>query len=283
MSYLAPYVGCALGEYLWHELGQDSLVIYDDLTTHAHAYREISLLAGASPSRESYPGDIFHAHSMLLERAGRLSKNKKHLTTIPVVLADGGDVTGFLPTNIMSITDGQWVLDMNVFREGLRPAISTGLSVTRVGGRGHNERQQKQNGDAMLALAQAAQAKEYSQFGSDLELTAQKSLIRGRYLYELFTQGPGETHSLLAQQLMLDVVLNTDPTAGINIADLKQKADEAVSLIKKEEDYRQVLESLRGQVTLAQTPTTPTDSLETNRAAAAPQTEAKQETNETTK
>jgi len=282
MSYLAPYVGCALGEYLWHELGQDSLVIYDDLTTHAHAYREISLLAGASPSRESYPGDIFHSHSMLLERAGRLSKNKKHLTTIPVVLADGGDVTGFLPTNIMSITDGQWVLDMNIFREGLRPAISTGLSVTRVGGRGHNKRQQKQNGDAMLALAQAAQAKEYSQFGSDLELTAQKSLIRGRYLYELFTQGPGETHGLLAQQLMLDVVLGTDPTAGINVADLKARADEAVSLIKKEEDYQQVLESLKDQVTLAQTSTAPVESLETNGTASAagpiPQAEAKEET-----
>lgn len=251
MSYLAPYVGCALAEYLWQSAGQDCVIIYDDLTAHAHAYREISLLSGVSPGRESYPGDMFHSHSSLLERAGRLKKNKKCLTAIPLVLADGGDITGYLPTNIMSITDGQWILDMSIFREGLRPAINSGLSVTRVGSRGHNDRQKKQNSETLLALAEAAQAREFSHFGTDLELSAQKKIIRGRYLYELLTQTPDETHSLLAQQLMLDVVLDTDPTRGLDIARLKERAAESALLIKSEQDYQQVLDGLKKQVLIA--------------------------------
>jgi F-type H+/Na+-transporting ATPase subunit alpha len=248
MSYLAPYVGCALGEYLWQVANQDTIVIYDDLTTHAHAYREISLLAGVSPGRDSYPGDIFYSHSNLLERAGKLIKNHKHQTAIPLVLADGGDITAYLPTNIMSITDGQWILDMEIFRAGLRPPLSIGLSVTRVGSRGHNKRQKSQTARALKLLADFAKAEEFAHFGSDLEGNIQKDITRGRQFYELLTQVPGETYSLMAQQLMLDLLLDPEG-ANINIDVLKRSANEAAAQVKSEdEDYERARIELRERI-----------------------------------
>lgn len=250
-SYLAPYVGCALAEYLWQVVGQDVLVIYDDLTTHAHAYREIALVSGVSPGRDSYPGDIFYAHSSLLERAGKLKVNHKCLTAIPLVLAEGGDITAYLPTNIMSITDGQWILDMNIFREGLRPAVNIGLSVTRVGGRGHNDRQKEQSQRAMQLLAAYNQANQFSQFSTELALATQKDIIRGRHFYKLLSQLPGETYSLMAQQMMLDIILDTDPTRGLNVTDLKQKINQAAVLVKSEADYVTIRDGLKDQISIA--------------------------------
>jgi F-type H+/Na+-transporting ATPase subunit alpha len=238
LSYLAPYVGCAMAEYLWQKEGIDTVVVYDDLTTHAQALREISLISGTSPGRDSYPGNIFHAHSSLLERAGRLKSNSKCLTAIPLVTADGGDITSFLPTNIMSITDGQWILDMKIFRDGVRPALNTGLSVTRVGTRGYNERQKDQNSKLLKTQAAYAQAMEFSHFGAELSDAAKADITRGTWLREVFTQIPGETYSLSAQQLIMDVVLESPTDQPLDITVLKRQSLELAGAIKSDDDFK---------------------------------------------
>lgn len=249
MSYIAPYVACAMAEYLWQNLNQDTIIIYDDLTSHAHAYREVALMSGVSPGRDSYPGDMFYAHSSLLERAGRLDRNSAHLTSVPVINAAGGDITAYLPTNVMSITDGQWILDMGIFRNGIRPALNIGLSVTRAGGIGHNKRQKALAAETLKLLADYRQAEEFSHFGSELAAEAKRALETGKRLFQMMTQTPTDTYSLMAQQLMLDIVLHADTNVPLDVSNLKLNVTEFAAQVTSDDVYDQVRDQLKAKCT----------------------------------
>ncbi len=189
MQYLAPYVGCAMGEY-FRDHHQHALVIYDDLSKHAAAYREISLLLRRPPGREAFPGDVFYLHSRLLERAAKLSDERGggSLTALPVIETQAGDIAAYIPTNVISITDGQIFLETDLFHSGIRPAIHVGNSVSRVGGAAQIKAMKQVAGTLRLELAQYRELAAFSQFGSDLDKATQRQLARGVRLTEILKQ-----------------------------------------------------------------------------------------------
>ncbi len=189
MQYIAPYAGCALGEY-FRDNGKHALVIYDDLSKHAAAYREISLLLRRPPGREAYPGDVFYLHSRLLERAAKLSNEKGggSLTALPFIETQAGDVSAYIPTNVISITDGQIFLESDLFNSNVRPAINVGISVSRVGGSAQIKAMRQIAGSLRLDLAQYRELAAFAQFGSDLDQSSQRQLNRGKRLVEILKQ-----------------------------------------------------------------------------------------------
>ncbi len=189
LLYLAPYTGCALGEYFMYK-GKDALVIYDDLSKHAKAYREISLLLRRPPGREAYPGDVFYLHSRLLERSAKLNKQLGggSLTALPIIETQLGDVSSYIPTNVISITDGQIYLDTNLFNQGFRPAVDVGLSVSRVGGAAQIKATKQVAGQLRLDLAQFRELSAFAKFASELDLQTRRYIMRGQRLMELLKQ-----------------------------------------------------------------------------------------------
>ncbi|MFY7697784.1 MAG: F0F1 ATP synthase subunit alpha [Legionella sp.] len=217
LQFIAPYSGCTMGEYFM-ERGEDALIVYDDLTKQAWAYRQISLLLKRPPGREAYPGDIFYLHSRLLERASRINADEVEkltagevkgktgsLTALPIIETQAGDVSAFVPTNVISITDGQIFLDVDLFNSGIRPAINSGLSVSRVGGAAQTKIMKKLGGGTRLALAQFRELEAFSQFASDLDEATRKQLERGQRITELMKQKQYSPYSVAAMGVSLYV------------------------------------------------------------------------------
>ena len=204
LQYIAPYSGCAIGEE-WMEAGKDVLVVYDDLSKHAAAYRTLSLLLKRAPGREAYPGDVFYLHSRLLERAARLSDELGggSLTALPIIETQAGDVSAYIPTTVISITDGQIYLESELFFSGQRPAVNAGLSVSRVGGSAQIKAMKKLSGRIRIDLAQYRELASFAQFGSELDKATQNKLMQGERILELLKQPQYKTLDVAKQVVML--------------------------------------------------------------------------------
>ena len=234
LQYLAPYSGCAMGEY-FRDNGQHTLLIYDDLSKHAAAYREISLLLRRPPGREAYPGDVFYLHSRLLERAAKY--NDKHgggtLTALPIIETQAGDVSGYIPTNVISITDGQIYLEPELFNAGVRPAINVGISVSRVGGNAQIKAMKQVAGKLRLDLAQYRELVTFAQFGTELDKTSQAQLERGERLTEILKQ---EQYVPLAveKQVLLIYAGNRGYLDDFEISQIKEYERQLYDYFEKE-------------------------------------------------
>jgi len=240
--YLAPYVGCTVGEY-FRDQGKDVLIIYDDLSNHAVAYREMSLLLRRAPGREAYPGDVFYLHSRLLERAGKMAVGGS-LTALPIVQIQSDDITAYIPTNLISITDGQIFLDTQLFNKGIRPAINAELSVSRVGGAAQTKAIKQVTKALRLELAQYHELLDFAQFGSELDEISKRRLARGERIVELLKQPEHVTYSFVDQALMLFLLKENflDPIA---VKDVHAFATQFISYVKSihESLYESILKN----------------------------------------
>lgn len=220
--YLAPYTGVTIAEYFMQK-GDDVLVVYDDLSKHAAAYREMSLLLRRPPGREAYPGDVFYLHSRLLERACRLDEKNGggSITALPIIETQAGDVSTYVPTNVISITDGQIFLETSLFNKGVRPAINTGLSVSRVGSAAQTKSVKKNAGKLKLSLAQYRELESFSQFGSDLDDTTKRQLERGKRAVEILKQEPFKPVRAAIQVVLL-YALNNGYLDGVELSEISK-------------------------------------------------------------
>ena len=269
LSFIAPYAGCAMGEYFMDQ-GKDVLIIYDDLSKHAWAYRQISLILKRPPGREAYPGDIFYLHSRLLERSARLNEDfgGGSITALPIIETQAGDVSAYIPTNVISITDGQIYLESDLFYKGVRPAINAGLSVSRVGSSAQTKAMKKVAGKIRLDLAQFRELEAFAQFGSDLDEKTRQQIERGRRTVEVLKQGQYEPMPMenqvailyaLIQGFLDDVAVekisaweadfhkylkSSAKDALKLIADKKELADDVVSKLEKTiKDFKEVYQN----------------------------------------
>lgn len=232
MQYIAPYAGCALGEYFMNK-GKDVLIVYDDLSKHAIAYRSLSLLLERAPGREAYPGDVFYLHSRLLERSAHLSEERGggSITALPIVETQAGDVSAYIPTNIISITDGQIFLESDLFFAGQRPAVNVGLSVSRVGGDAQTKAMKKSAGAIRLDLAQYREMEVFTQFSSDLDETTKRQLVYGQGLMQILKQEQFKPLKQHEQVVILVVVLN-HLLQEIPLNEIKKVMNELLQLFK---------------------------------------------------
>ncbi|HUG44742.1 MAG TPA: F0F1 ATP synthase subunit alpha [Acidobacteriota bacterium] len=256
MQYLAPYAGCAIGEY-FRDNGQHCLIIFDDLSKHAAAYREMSLLLRRPPGREAYPGDVFYLHSRLLERAAKMSDEKGggSLTALPVIETQAGDISAYIPTNVISITDGQIFLETDLFYSGIRPAINVGNSVSRVGGAAQIKAMKQVAGRLRLDLAQYRELAAFAQFGSDLDRSTQQQLNRGARLTELLKQLQFQPLSVDKQIVVIFAGTNgflddlsVEQVAAFESGLLEYMETSKGSVLKEIRDKKEISEELRDRI-----------------------------------
>lgn len=234
LQYIAPYAGTALAEYFMYK-GKDVLIVYDDLSKHAVAYRAISLLLERSPGREAYPGDVFYLHSRLLERSSKLKEDLGggSITALPIVETQAGDVSAYIPTNVISITDGQIFLESDLFFAGMRPAVNVGLSVSRVGGAAQTKAMKKASGTIRIDLAQFREMEVFTQFSSDLDASTKNQLLYGHILMELLKQ-PLYHPMSLARQVITLCAANHDVFLSVPVKEVKQFQNDMLDFFERE-------------------------------------------------